>query len=262
MLFNSLHFVLFFPVVLVVYFLLPARRRWVWLLVCSYYFYMAWKPAYVLVIWLLTGVDYVAGLAIAGARNPTTRRAFLGLSLTSNLTLLFAFKYFNFASVTLGSLLGVAGVAYNPPFLDVAAPARHLVPHVPGAELHHRCLPGHARGGAAPRPIRALHRVLSAARRGAHRAGLASAAAAPRRARFPATTVPSPARSNRVGNVQEARRRRSARRLRQRRVRPADGHIPASSAWSRHMHSPIRSTATFRATPTSRSAQRECSAST
>lgn len=122
MLFNSLHFLVFFPVAVCVYFALPYRWRWIWLLACSYYFYMAWKPAYVLVIWLLTAIDYVAGLAIGGAKSAGTRRLFLGLSLASNLTLLFTFKYFNFFNETVESLIGWAGYVYEPVLLDVVLP--------------------------------------------------------------------------------------------------------------------------------------------
>jgi D-alanyl-lipoteichoic acid acyltransferase DltB (MBOAT superfamily) len=122
MLFNSLHFVVFFPIAAIVYFSIPHRYRWAWLLACSYYFYMAWKPAYVLVIWLLTAIDYVAGRAIGAASTPSIRRLFLGMSLASNLTLLFAFKYFNFTSTTTAMLLGKLGVGYDPPFLDLVLP--------------------------------------------------------------------------------------------------------------------------------------------
>lgn len=46
MLFNSVPFLMFFPAVLLVHFVLPRRARWIWLLVASYYFYMCWNPAY------------------------------------------------------------------------------------------------------------------------------------------------------------------------------------------------------------------------
>ena len=122
MLFNSAHFLVFFPVAVAVYFGLPQRFRWMWLLACSYYFYMAWKPAYVIVIWLLTAIDYVAGLSIARAKSRAARRAFLAVSLASNLTLLFAFKYLNFVGGTAAYLLGAVGVTFDPPFVDVVLP--------------------------------------------------------------------------------------------------------------------------------------------
>jgi D-alanyl-lipoteichoic acid acyltransferase DltB (MBOAT superfamily) len=122
MLFNSFHFLVFFPIAVGVYFALPHRHRWIWLLACSYYFYMAWQPVYVLVIWLLTAIDYVAGLAIGGARSRARRRLFLGLSITSNLALLFVFKYFNFFNGTVAQGAAAVGLAYDPPLLDIVLP--------------------------------------------------------------------------------------------------------------------------------------------
>ena len=59
-LFNSIDFLLFFPLVTAAYFLLPHRVRWVWLLVSSYYFYMCWNPRYVVLIALSTVVTSAA----------------------------------------------------------------------------------------------------------------------------------------------------------------------------------------------------------
>src|SRR5438128_6736516 len=109
MLFNSIHFLFFFPIAVSVYFALPHGRRWMWLLAASYYFYMCWRPPYVVFLWGLTLVDYVAGLQIGRARSPGRRKAFLLVSLASNIVLLFVFKYFNFFSGSIGELLGLAG---------------------------------------------------------------------------------------------------------------------------------------------------------
>ena len=61
MLFNSFEFLIFFPVVAVLHFLLPFRARWLFLLVASYFFYMWWRPAYILLIVASTLIDYLAG---------------------------------------------------------------------------------------------------------------------------------------------------------------------------------------------------------
>ena len=58
MLFNSLEFLLFFPAVLIFYFALPYKLRWVVLLAASYVFYMCWKVEYILLIVVSTIVDY------------------------------------------------------------------------------------------------------------------------------------------------------------------------------------------------------------
>jgi alginate O-acetyltransferase complex protein AlgI len=65
MLFNSLHFLVFFPVVTVTYYLTPHRYRWVLLLAASYYFYMVWRPIYALLIVVSTLVDYLAAIQMS-----------------------------------------------------------------------------------------------------------------------------------------------------------------------------------------------------
>ncbi len=96
MFFNSLHYVIFLPIVVAFYFLIPPRRRWIFLLAASYYFYMCWKMEYIVLILASTIVDYYAGLHMGRIKDKSKRRKFLVLSLISNLGLLFAFKYFNF----------------------------------------------------------------------------------------------------------------------------------------------------------------------
>lgn len=122
MLFNSLHFLVFFPGVVVLYFALPQRFRWAWLLAASYYFYMCWRPAYILLIVASTLIDYVAGLQLGRCERPVLRRFWLGASLVVNLGLLFFFKYFNFFSGSVGGLWAVLGFEYEPPLLDVLLP--------------------------------------------------------------------------------------------------------------------------------------------
>ena len=57
MLFNSIEFLIFFPIVVVIYFATPGRYRWAWLLGASYYFYMCWKPEYIILIVVSTLID-------------------------------------------------------------------------------------------------------------------------------------------------------------------------------------------------------------
>ena len=64
MLFNSLEFAIFFPVVCLFHFLLPQRARVPMLLAASCLFYMAFVPAYILILFLTIGIDYVAGIFI------------------------------------------------------------------------------------------------------------------------------------------------------------------------------------------------------
>ena len=122
MLFNSWQFVLFFPTVVFLYFSLPHRYRWALLLGASYFFYMSWEPAYLLLILTSTVVDYFASLGIAKTSSRYKRKGFLILSLCANLGLLFSFKYFNFFSESLRFLFQYLPFSYNIPALNFLLP--------------------------------------------------------------------------------------------------------------------------------------------
>jgi alginate O-acetyltransferase complex protein AlgI len=96
MLFNSLEFIIFFPIVVTFYFLLNPKYRWILLLVASYYFYMCWNYKYIVLIMFSTVVDYIAGILMHRTEKNTLRKLLLAASLTTNLGLLFFFKYFTF----------------------------------------------------------------------------------------------------------------------------------------------------------------------
>lgn len=103
MLFNSLNFLIFFPLVTTAYFLLPQRFRWFLLLMASCYFYMAFIPAFILILAFTITVDYIAGLAIEQAAEKR-RKQILIASILSNIGVLFFFKYFNFFNANLSAL--------------------------------------------------------------------------------------------------------------------------------------------------------------
>ena len=73
MLFNSFTFLIFFPVVVTIYFVIPHRWRWAWLLAASSYFYMAFIPVYILILFFTIAVDYVAGILIENAAGRGNR---------------------------------------------------------------------------------------------------------------------------------------------------------------------------------------------
>lgn len=117
MLFNSLHFAAFFPIVTAGYFLLPARFRWVWLLAASAYFYMSFVPAYILILAGTIVVDYVAGLLIERSAG-RQRLAYLVASLVANVGVLAFFKYELFFARTINAVVGGPAV----PVLDILLP--------------------------------------------------------------------------------------------------------------------------------------------
>jgi D-alanyl-lipoteichoic acid acyltransferase DltB (MBOAT superfamily) len=122
MLFNSLHFALFFPVVVALFFATPRQYRWMLLLAASYYFYASWKVAYLGLILVSTLVDYVAGIQMEKQNSREDKRPFLLLSLCVNLGILFTFKYFNFFIGSVEATLASLGLMWEGPVLDVLLP--------------------------------------------------------------------------------------------------------------------------------------------
>ncbi len=95
MLFNSFTYLLFLPLVVLLYWFLPRSFGKTLLLVASYIFYMHWMPAYGLLILALTAVNYGLGLGIAG-RPDGKKESLLLWGLVFNLGCLCFFKYANF----------------------------------------------------------------------------------------------------------------------------------------------------------------------
>ena len=122
MLFNSVEFAIFFPLVTLGYFLLPHRHRWWWLLGASCGFYMFFKAVYILILFFTIIIDYYAGLLIAQAHG-RRRKWYLGLSLVANVGVLAVFKYYNFLNDTISGLYSLLGLGTNPvPYLSILLP--------------------------------------------------------------------------------------------------------------------------------------------
>jgi alginate O-acetyltransferase complex protein AlgI len=122
MLFNSLSFLIFFPIVTLGYFVLPHRFRWAWLLGASCLFYMAFIPHYVLILGVTIVIDYFAGLLIE--RAPASRKKlYLVLSIVTNVGFLAVFKYCNFIVENLNAVMALLpGTAARVPRLDIVLP--------------------------------------------------------------------------------------------------------------------------------------------
>ena len=109
MLFNSLAFVVFFPVAVGVYFLTPHKWRWMWLLAASYFFYGWWRPEYLALIVGSTLIDYWAGIRMGAQPTQEARKPFLYVSLAANLGMLVAFKYLGFFGESANAFLDFIG---------------------------------------------------------------------------------------------------------------------------------------------------------
>jgi alginate O-acetyltransferase complex protein AlgI len=122
MLFNSLDYLIFFPVVVALYFALPVRWRWLLLLMASYYFYMCWKVEYVFLILFTTIVDYFAALKMGQASSKKKKKPWLILSLVVNLGMLAGFKYFNFFTDSANLLFSEFNILQPLPLFHIILP--------------------------------------------------------------------------------------------------------------------------------------------
>jgi alginate O-acetyltransferase complex protein AlgI len=122
MLFNSLLFLFFFPTVVLIYFLLPHKYRWLFLLIASYYFYMNWQPVYALLISFSVLTTWLCGILLDSSNNVGRRKIYLTISLIINFGILFSFKYFNFINNSVFSTLEYFNVRWEVPNLDVLLP--------------------------------------------------------------------------------------------------------------------------------------------
>ena len=106
MLFNSLDFMIFFPIVVLIYIIIPKKIRYIWLLIASYYFYMCWNAKYALLIGISTIITYASGLFIWKFKKTWMKKMVVAGSFISNLAILVFFKYFDFILENVNVLLG------------------------------------------------------------------------------------------------------------------------------------------------------------
>lgn len=121
MLFNSLHFLIFFVIVTTAYFIIEHKYRWFLLLASSCYFYMVFVPLYILILAFTIVIDYLAGRFIENSQE-RKRKWFLIISLIANIGVLFFFKYFNFLNENFTYILNSAGQTNPVPYLSILLP--------------------------------------------------------------------------------------------------------------------------------------------
>lgn len=112
MLFNSVEFLVFFPIVVLVYWLIPKKIRYIWLLVASYFFYMSWNAEYALLIAASTLITYLCGLGVeffgksGDRRSAIIKKLVIATGFVTNLGILFFYKYFDFFLENANRVLG------------------------------------------------------------------------------------------------------------------------------------------------------------
>lgn len=122
MLFNSLEFLIFFPIVTLVYFLIPPKYRYLWLLGASYYFYSCWNAQYALLMATSTVITYLSGVFISRVKSDRGRKLSVAVSFILNLAILFYFKYFYFTVDNINMVRGLFGLSQLQPKFDVILP--------------------------------------------------------------------------------------------------------------------------------------------
>lgn len=105
MLFNSISFLVFFPIVVLLYYAVPKKYRYIWLLIASYYFYMSWNAKYALLLLFSTGATYLTAIAMDACvknkrfdekKKTRCKKILVAVCMAINLFILFYFKYADF----------------------------------------------------------------------------------------------------------------------------------------------------------------------
>ena len=122
MLFNSIEFLVFFPIVSGLFFIIPKKFRCLWLLIASYYFYMSWNPKYAVLIAFSTFITYISGILMERANTKHGKQAVVAASFIINLAILGVFKYANFALQPLSAIGAILGLQPIERRLDLLLP--------------------------------------------------------------------------------------------------------------------------------------------
>ncbi len=123
MLFNSIEFLIFFPIVTLLFYLMPQKWRWLLLLAASCFFYMWFIPKYIFILLITILIDYSAGILIEKWKDDISKKkAYLVVSIVSTCMVLFIFKYLNFCSANLVALAQHLGWSHPQKILNIALP--------------------------------------------------------------------------------------------------------------------------------------------
>ena len=125
MLFNSIGFVIFLPVVFLLYWFLTNKNlklQNILLLLSSYFFYACWDWRFLFLLMFSTLLDYFTGLKMQDANNQKRKRFWFWLSVAVNLGFLCIFKYYNFFAESFAETISHVGLQVNPWTLKVILP--------------------------------------------------------------------------------------------------------------------------------------------
>ncbi len=120
--FISIEFILFFPLVLLLFHLIPTKFRWIVLLASSYFFYFYWNPWTVLLLLVTTSVSYISAIQIEKAVSEKEKNFWLVLTLFVCLGFLGVFKYLSFFLNSLVDLVNLFGLEKENYVLSIFLP--------------------------------------------------------------------------------------------------------------------------------------------
>ncbi len=125
MLFNSLNFTIFLPIVFILYWFVTKknlRLQNILLLVASYFFYASWDWRFLFLLIFSTLLDYFTGLKMSEAKNKARKKFWFWLSVLVNLGFLGVFKYYNFFITSFAEAIENIGLHVNPWTIKVILP--------------------------------------------------------------------------------------------------------------------------------------------
>ena len=122
MTFNSWEFLIFYPIVASLYFLLPKKMKWPMLLIASYYFYAFYQAELLFLIILTTVVSFFMSHLIERTESSLHKKLYLTLTLVVCLGVLFFYKYFNFIGASIGGIITLFGKEAPSIVLDLVLP--------------------------------------------------------------------------------------------------------------------------------------------
>jgi len=118
-LFNSVVYLCFLPITVIIYLLTPKKARWMPLLIASIFFYMWWRPEFILLILFMALSDYVSALLIYRVSSP---KPVLVISIIIDFGMLFVFKYLGFFSESIQTAFNILGMNVNVPIYRLILP--------------------------------------------------------------------------------------------------------------------------------------------
>ena len=122
MTFNSWEFLIFYPIVAILYFVLPKKLKWPMLLIASYYFYMCYQADLVYLIFGTTLVSWISSQLIEKTERRAVKRFWLTVTLVVSLGVLFFYKYFNFLSDSVTAIATAIGYDFGSHTLELILP--------------------------------------------------------------------------------------------------------------------------------------------